>query len=100
MHIQLDLSFRVVFSRICGVSAYPVGLVGLEGKISIGALDIFNGGVKNPMRVLKRVNGGIEKIRQGYCVGSLGIGGIGQAMGALKRVNAALVRISAGIEKG
>ena len=44
-----------------GFGAYPVGLgaypVGFEGKISIGALDIFNGGVKNPMGVLKRVNG-------------------------------------------
>ena len=55
-----------------GFGAYPVGLVGLEGKISIGALDIFNGGVENPMRVLKRVNGRIEKIRRGYCVGSMG----------------------------
>ena len=62
-----------------GFGAYPVGLVGLEGKISIGALDIFNGGVKNPMGVLKRVNGGIEKIRRGYCVGSMG------ALGALVR---------------
>ena len=77
-----------------GFGAYPVGLVGLEGKISIGALDIFNGGVKNPMGVLKRVNGGIEKIRRRYCVGYNG--GIGQAMG----VNGALVRISAGIERG
>ena len=59
-----------------GLGAYPVELgaypVGFEGKISIGALDIFNGGVKNPMGVLKRVNGGIEKIRRGYCVGSMG----------------------------
>ena len=37
--------------------------MGFEGKISIGALDIFNGGVKHPMGVLKRVNGGTEKIR-------------------------------------
>ena len=66
MRIQLDLSFRVVFSRIVRFGAYPVGFgaypaglgaypVGFEfeGKISIGALDIFNGGVKNPTGVLK-----------------------------------------------
>ena len=117
MRIQLDLSFRVVFSRICGgfgaypagfgaypvaFGAYPVGLgaypVGFEGKISIGALDIFNGGVKNPIRVLKRVNGGTEKIRRGYCVASIGALGawrIGQgqwghwsgSVGVLKRAN-------------
>ena len=92
--IQLHLSFRVLFSRICGVSSRIWGVSsricgvsswvwgvpsriggvssGFEGKISIGALDIFNGGVKNPMVVLKRGNGGIEKIRRGYCVGSMG----------------------------
>ena len=124
VRIQLDLSFRVVFSRIWGASsriwgvssriwgvsswvrgvssrmgAYPVGF---EGKISIGALDIFNGGVKNPMGVLKRVNGGIENIRRGYCVGSMGALGAWRkgSMVALKRVNGALVRVSGGIEKG
>ena len=88
MRVQLDLSFRVVFSRICGVSSRIWGVssriwgvsswvwgvssrIGFEGKISIGALDIFNGGEKNPMGVLKRVNGGIEKIRHGYFVGSM-----------------------------
>ena len=105
-------------------------LVGLEGKISIGALDIFNGGVKNPMRVLKRVNGGIEKIRRGYCVGSMGALGalvrqwghwkgsmghwsgsmgvlvsIGQgywkgSMGALVSVNGVLKRVNGGIGQG
>ena len=57
MRIRLDLSFwgciQSDFRR-----AYPVGLgaypVGFEGKISIAALDIFNGGVK-------KSNGGIEK---------------------------------------
>ena len=81
------------------MGSYPVGF---EGQISIGALDIFNGGVKNPMVVLKRVNGGIEKIRRGYCVGSMGgIGGMEKgSMVALKRVNGALVRVSAGIGQG
>ena len=68
-----------------GFGPYPVGLgaypVGFEGKISIGASDIFNGGVKNPMGVLKRVNGGnggIEKDQWGHWSGSMGV---------LKRVN-------------
>ena len=112
MRIQLDLSFRVVFNRICGVSSRICGvsswvwgvpsrigglLSGFEGKISIGALDIFNGGVKNPMVVLKRGNGGIEKIRRGYCVGSMGgTGGMEKgSMVALKKFNGALVRVSA-----
>ena len=98
-----DLSFRVVFSRICGVPSRIGGVSsGFEGKISIGALDIFNGGVKNPMVVLKRGNGGIEKIRRGYCVGSMGgTGGMEKgSMVALKRVNGALVRVSAGIGQG
>ena len=81
------------------MGAYPVGF---EGKISIGALDIFNGGVKNPMGVLKRVNGGTEKIRRGYCVGSIG------ALGAWRKGQwrrwsgsmEALVRVKGGIEKG
>ena len=71
--------------------------MGVEGKISIGALDIFNGGVKNP----------IEKIRRGYCARvDEGIGGMEKrSMVALKRVNGAgsvgaLVRVSGGIEKG
>ena len=40
------------------------------------------GVLKDPMGVLKRVNGGIEKIRWGYCVGP---------MGALVRVNGGIV---------
>ena len=88
------------------MGSYPVGF---EGQISIGALDIFNGGVKNPMVVLKRVNGGIEKIRRGYCVGSMGgmgawrkgqwwhwSGSMGHWSGSVQ----ALVRVSGGIEKG
>ena len=75
---------------------------------------------KNPMGVLKRVNGGIEKIRWGYCVGSMGAlirvnGGMEKgSMVALKRINGgiekdqwghgervnALVRVNGGIEKG
>ena len=86
---------QVFFTISVGFGAYPVGLVGLEGKISIGALDIFNGGVENSMRVLKRVNGRIEKIRRGYCIGSMGAWRKGQV--ALKRVNGALVRVSGGI---
>ena len=84
--------------------------LGLRVKNSIGAVDIFSGmGVlRNPMRVLKRVNGGIEKIRRGYCVGSM------QALRALKTVNGGvgegqwghwsgsmvvLRRVNAGIER-
>ena len=41
--------------------------LGLRVKFQSGALDIFNGGVKNP----------IEKIRRGYCVRvNEGIGGM------------------------
>ena len=58
--------------------AYPVGLgaypVGFEGKISIGALDIFNGGVT-------KSNGGIEKGQWGHWSGPMGV---------LKRVNGAV----------
>ena len=86
--IQLHLSFRVLFSRICGVSSRIWGVSswicgvsswvwgvpsriggvssGFEGKISIGALDIFNGGVKiqwwywkGAMGALKKSGGGI-----------------------------------------
>ena len=62
--------------------AYPVGLgaypVGFEGKISIAALDIFNGGVK------KSSNGGIGKGQWEHWSGSM----------------VALVRVNGGIEKG
>ena len=71
-------------------------MVGLEGKISIGALDIFNGGVKNP--IAKNPAGVLCKVNEG-------IGGMEKgSMVALKRVNGAgsvgaLVRVR-GIEKG
>ena len=75
------------------------------------------------MGVLKKVNGGIEKIRWWYCVGSMGErvnGGIekwrwsgpmgvlnnGGSMGVLKRMNGGIgqgqcgVKVNGGIEKG
>ena len=71
------------------MGAYPVGF---EGKISIGALDIFNGGEKGQwghgsgsMGVLKRVNVGI---------GQGGSMGASASMGVLKRV-----RVNGGIEQ-
>ena len=64
-------------------AAYPVGLgtypVGFGGKISIWAWTFSMGVLKDPWGYWKGVNGGIEKIRRGYCVGSMG------ALGALVR---------------
>ena len=47
-----------------GLGAYPVGFE-FEGKISIGALDIFNGGVKNPTGVLKGSMRALKKSGRG-----------------------------------
>ena len=87
-------------------------MVGLEGKISIGALDIFNGGVKNqiaknPAGVLCRVNEGIGGMEKGSMLALKRVSGAGSvgafvgqcyfekgqwghwsgSMGVLKRVN-------------
>ena len=77
---------------------------------SIGALDIFNGGVKNPTGVLKGSMGALKKSGRVLCRVNGGIGGTEKgSMVALKRVNgalvrvnggAALVRVNGGIEKG
>ena len=103
MRIQLDLSFRGCIQSDLRRIQSGLGRIesdwgriqlGLRVKKAIGAVDIFqwNGGVKkNPMQVLKRVNGGIEKIRRWYCVrvnaGSAGMEKV--SMLALKRVNGA-----------
>ena len=68
-------------------------------KFQSGRWTFSTGVLKNPLGVFKRVNEGIEKIRWGFCVGS---------MGALVRVNGgmekgtmvSLVRVNGAIEKG
>ena len=95
----------------------PNFLLILLCPFSMGAFDIFNGGVeksnggierghwKNPVGVLCRVNGGIDQGQWGH--GERVNGGIekdqwglwSRSMGVLKRVNA-LVRVNGGIEKG
>ena len=68
-------------------------MVGLAGKISIGALDIFNGGVKNPIAknpagILCKVNEGIGGMEKGSMVALKRVNGAGSgSMGVLKRVN-------------
>ena len=83
-------------------------MVGLEGKISIGVLDIFNGGVKNPIAknpagVLCRVSEGIGGMEKGSMVALKRVNGAGSVRAlvrVLKRVNGGVVKISGGIEKG
>ena len=79
-------------------------MVGLEGKISIGALDIFNGGVKNPIAknpagVLCRVNEGIGGMEKGSMLALKRFNGAG-SVGALVRVSAILKRVNGGIGQG
>ena len=113
VRIQLDLSFRVVFSRIWGISSRIWGVSSWVwgcwkismgcSKISIGALDIFNGGIK-------KSNGGIEKGQCGdwknpvgvlcrHWSGSMGAWRKGQRW-HWKGSMGALVRVNGGIEKG
>ena len=121
VRIQLDVSFRVAFSRICGVSSRIWGVSsriwGVSSwvwgcwVISMGVLKNFNWGVghfqwglsKYPVEILKTVNGGIEKIRGLLC---RVIAGIRQGQWRKgqwwhwKGSMGALVRANAGIEKG
>ena len=110
VRIQLDLSFRVVFSRICGGRIQSdLGRIQLDwGRIQMGLRVKFQSRrwtfsmqvLRNPMAYWKgsmgalvRVNGGIGQGQWGYWKGS--IGGVGQgqwwhwsgSMGVLKRVN-------------
>ena len=102
MRIRLDLSFRVVFSRICGgriQSDWGRIQLGLRVKFQSRRWTFSMGVLRNPMGVLKRVNGSIGQGQWWHWSGSMGV---------LKRVNwrpwsgsmVALVRVNGGIEKG
>ena len=102
VRIQLDLSFRVVFSRICSVSSRIWGVSsriwgvsswvwGVSSRIGWAWRKNFNPGVGHFQWRCQKSNGGIEKGQWGHWKNPAGV---------LCRVNGALVRISAGIEKG